>query len=69
MSYLHYLCLLAYSGVENILCCFFILFFFAVLWTICCQFLSNVNFLLPLRYSLMFIESFIELQKRENCSA
>jgi len=38
MSHLHYLCLFAYSGVQNILCCVFALFFF-VLCTVCCQFL------------------------------
>ena len=54
---------------RAVLCFFFIFFFFAVLWTIFCQFLSNVYFLLPLRYSLMFIGSFIQIQKRENCSA
>ena len=28
MSYLRYLCLLVYSGVQHILCCVFVLFFF-----------------------------------------
>jgi hypothetical protein len=27
MSYLRYLCLFAYSGVQHILCCVFVLFF------------------------------------------
>ena len=52
MSYLRYLCLLAHSGVQHILCCVFGLFF-VVLCTLCCQFLwifdclsvfSNVSF-------------------------
>ena len=30
MSYLHYLCLFADSGVQGILCCVFVLFFFVV---------------------------------------
>jgi len=30
MSYLHYLCLLAYSGVQGILCCVFVLFVFVL---------------------------------------
>jgi hypothetical protein len=30
MSYLHYLCLFADSGVHRILCCVFVLFFFVV---------------------------------------
>jgi hypothetical protein len=28
MSYLRYLCLFTYSGVQHILCCVFVLFFF-----------------------------------------
>ena len=54
MSYLHYLCLLAYSGVHHILCCVFVLFFF-ILCTICFQFLWIIHFWLPLRFSLTFI--------------
>ena len=46
--------LFVYSGVQHILCCVFVLFFF-VLCTQCCQFLSIVRFCLPLRYSLTFI--------------
>jgi hypothetical protein len=38
MSYLRYFCLLAYSGVQHILCCDFDLFYY-VLCTLCCQFL------------------------------
>ena len=48
MSYLRYLCLFAYSGVQHILCCVFALFLF-VLCTLCCQFLWIVRFWLPLR--------------------
>jgi len=55
MSYLHYLCLFAHSGVQHILCCVFILFVF-VLCTLCYQFLYIVHFWFPLRYSLTFIE-------------
>jgi hypothetical protein len=54
MFYLSYLCLFVHSGVQHILCCVFALFFF-VMCTLCCQFLWIVFFLLPLRYSLMFI--------------
>ena len=36
--YLRYLCLLAYSGVQHILCCVFVLFF-VILCSLCCQFL------------------------------
>ena len=43
MSYLRYLWLFAYSGVQRILCCVFVLFIF-VLCTICCQFLWIVHF-------------------------
>ena len=35
MSYLRYLCLFAYCGVQHILCCVSIWFFF-VLCTLCC---------------------------------
>jgi hypothetical protein len=38
MSYLRYLCLFAYIGVQHILRCVFDLFVF-VLCTLCCQFL------------------------------
>jgi hypothetical protein len=31
MSYLRYLCLFVYSGVQHILCCVFVLFFFVLL--------------------------------------
>ena len=57
MSYLRYLCLFAYSGVQQILCCVFVLIVF-VLYTLNCQFLWIVHFLFPLRYSLTFIYSF-----------
>jgi hypothetical protein len=36
MSFLCYLCLFAHSGVQHILCCVFVLFFF-VLCDLCCQ--------------------------------
>ena len=49
-----YLCLLAHSGVQHILCCVFALYVF-VLCTLCCQFLWTVHFWLPLRYSVTFI--------------
>ena len=55
MSYLRYLCLLTYSGVQHQLCCVFVLFVF-VLCTVCCQFLWIVDFLLPLRYYLTLIQ-------------
>jgi len=38
MSYLCYLCLFEYSGVQHILCCVFVLFVFD-LCMLCCQFL------------------------------
>ena len=46
MSYLRYLCLFAYSGVQHILCCVFVLFVF-VLCILCCQFLWIVHFDCP----------------------
>jgi hypothetical protein len=38
MSYLHYLCLFAYSDVQHILYCVFVFLVF-VLCTLCCQLL------------------------------
>jgi hypothetical protein len=43
MSYLCYLCLFSYNGVQHILCFVFALFFF-VLCTLYCQFLWIVLF-------------------------
>ena len=54
MSYLRYMCLFTYSGVQYILCFVFVLFFF-VLCVLCCCVLWNVHFSLSLRYSLAFI--------------
>jgi hypothetical protein len=51
------LCFFAHSGVQHILCCVFVLFFF-VLCTLCFQFLWIVHsFGSPLRYSLTFIST------------
>jgi hypothetical protein len=57
MSYLRYLCLFTYSGVQHILCCVSALFFF-VLCIICCHFLCW----LPLLYSLSFIYSSVSVK-------
>ena len=46
--------LFVYSGVQHILCCGVVLFFF-VLCTQCWQFLWIVHFLLPLQFSLTII--------------
>jgi len=46
MSYLRYLCLRTYSGVQYILSCVFALFFF-VLCILCCQFLWFFIFYCP----------------------
>ena len=54
MSYLRYLCLFAYSGVQHILCNVFVLFVF-VLCTLCCQFIWIVHFWLLIQHSLKFI--------------
>ena len=48
------MCLSVNSGVQHILCCVFVLFFF-ILCTLCYQFLCIVIFLFPLRYSLTLI--------------
>ena len=53
ISYLSYLCLLAYSGGQHILCCVFFssscVHYVAFLWI--------VHFWLPLQYSLTFISN------------
>ena len=54
MSYLHYLCLFAYSGVKTYRVVFFVCFS-SLLCTRCCQFLWIVHSWLPLLYSLTFI--------------
>jgi len=46
----------AYSGVQHILCCAFVLFFL-VLCTLCCQLLWIFHFCLTVRYSQTFILS------------
>ena len=51
MSYIRYVCLSVYNGIQHILCYVFALFF-VVLCTVCCQFIWIVHFILPLRYSL-----------------
>jgi len=64
MSYLRYLCLFAYSGVQHILCCVFVLFFF-VLGTLCFQFSLDCQFfVLALRYTLMFIPTVVQYLRR-----
>jgi len=52
MSYLCYLCLFAYSGVQHILCCAVVLFVF-VLCALCFQFLRIVHFWLPCPSSIL----------------
>ena len=69
MSYLCYLCWYAYSGIQQILCCsVFCFFFFCVIVFILCalikQFRWTVHFSLLLRYSLTFISSEKNDQRR-----
>ena len=54
MSYLPYVCLFAYIGVQRILYCVFDLLA-SVLCNLCCQFIWIVHFWLPLRYYLTLI--------------
>ena len=54
MSYLCYLCLLAYTGVQHMLCCVFVLFFI-VLCTLCCHFLWLSIFDCPFVYLVPYI--------------
>ena len=55
MSYLRYLCLFSYSGIQHILCCLLCSCSFCVLCAQCCQFLWIVHSWLLLRFSLTFI--------------
>jgi hypothetical protein len=55
MSYLRYLCLFAYSGVQHILCCF-LFCFVSLRLVLCWQFLWIVYFWLPLRYVVTIVE-------------
>jgi len=71
LSYLRYLCLFTYSGVQYILCYVFVFFFF-VLYTLCSQFLSIVHFWLPFGilyvYRMIYIyfcNQYISLIKHE----
>ena len=52
--FVRYLYLFVYIGVQHMLCCVFILFFF-ILCTLCCQFFLDCPFWLPLWCSLTFI--------------
>jgi hypothetical protein len=63
MSNLRYLCLLAYNGVQHILCCVFVLFFF-VLCTQCRHCLWIVHSWLPFRFSLTFIYKSIKAYRQ-----
>ena len=54
ISCLCYLCLLVCGGIQHILCCAFVLFFF-VLCDQCDQFLWIVHFWFPFRYSLTIL--------------
>ena len=57
MSYLRYLCLFAYSGVQHILCCVFVLLFF-----ICVASFSGLSILIAFSlfsqvYYVMYIQT------------
>ena len=67
MSYLHYLCLLAYSGVQHIVCCVIVCLRFVYPMlpvSLCCQFLYVASFsVLPVSLCCQFlcVASFSEL--------
>jgi len=66
MSYLRCLCSFAYSGVQHMLRCVFVLFLF-VLCALCCQFLCIGHFLLSLLFSLTFFMSCIIKLQHKMC--
>ena len=43
MSYLCYLCLFAYSGVQHILCCVFVLFLFLFRLVSCVPYVASLS--------------------------
>ena len=55
VSYLHYLCVFAYSVVQHMLCCVF--FSLRLLYPMC-ECVWVVHFLLSLQYSLMCIQPY-----------
>ena len=59
MSYLRYLCLLAHSGVQHILCCVFVLFVFRLVYPMLSVSLDCVVFLFCLSSSCVpYVVSF-----------
>ena len=66
MSYLRYLCLFVYSGVQHILCCVFVLFFF-VLCTLRLPVSLDCTFMIaPSVFSNVYsISPFLLLRKTE----
>ena len=65
MSYCCYLCLLAHSGVQHILCFDFVLFFL-VLCAVCWLFLRMVHLWLHLSYSLTFIKKSLKFKSERS---
>ena len=54
MSYLRYLCLFSHSGVQHILCCVFVLFFFVLLpVSLDCQYLTTPLVFLVVYYLVL----------------
>ena len=56
MSYLRYLCLFAYGGVQHILCCVFVLFFLVLSMlsvSLDCHFLLLLRFCLTLSRNIL----------------
>jgi len=62
MPYLRYLCLLAYSGVQHILCCVFVLFISS-----CVPYVASFSglyiFIAPLVFSNVYIEEETNIEK------
>jgi hypothetical protein len=63
MSYLRYMCLFVHSGVQHILCCGIILFFFVC--PICCHFLWIVHFWIVF---LVFSNVYLQLSSIDEIS-
>ena len=56
MSYLHYLCLFAYSGVQYILCCVLVLFVFVLCTIMLAVFLDCPYLIAPSGFSNVYLD-------------
>ena len=58
VSYLRYLCLLAHNGVQHILCCVFVLFFFVLCYPMLQVFLDCPFLIIPSVFSNVYFTQY-----------